>query len=502
MCEQTAASVALLKRIKKLRPDVVTIIGGANCEGEMAEGIASLTSAIDFIFSGESDVTFPAFLQELRSGHRPAGRILSGKPFTELDRSPTPSFADYFRQFELLLPRCDETSKLWDGIRVPLESGRGCWWGQTHHCTFCGLNRLGMVFREKTSVRLLGEFEQMVAEHPFEMLRTDKLRISMTDSIMPRSYFRTLLPRLQREAPKVSLQYEQKANLSLEQVLAIRAAGIDQIQPGIETLSTSCAKRMRKGVTASQNIDVMRYAVSAKLAINWSLLTHFPGEEAEELRGMLALVPLLRHLAPPGIMAPISIDRFSPYFDHPDDHAVTNVRPIEDYADVLPAHVQARSVAYFFTADYDCASNRHPEIVSRMKEEVAAWRAAWSKKTALPMLSVQRASSVYGASVGTDFVLIDTRGLPGTAPVRPLTRDQASSLLVKRRLTDGESGGWAVDDKLAVVLDGCVVPLATAEPEILLEFEAEDRRERGLAAAASKPETSPALSTRRPRTNS
>src|SRR5579859_3370548 len=37
--EQTAASVALLNRIKALSPETITLLGGANCEGEMAEGI-------------------------------------------------------------------------------------------------------------------------------------------------------------------------------------------------------------------------------------------------------------------------------------------------------------------------------------------------------------------------------------------------------------------------------------------------------------------------------
>ena len=37
--QQTAASIAILRRIKRRRPAVLTMLGGANCEGEMAEGI-------------------------------------------------------------------------------------------------------------------------------------------------------------------------------------------------------------------------------------------------------------------------------------------------------------------------------------------------------------------------------------------------------------------------------------------------------------------------------
>src|SRR5262249_4872413 len=64
---QTAASVALLNRVKRRRPGVVTILGGANCEGEMAQGILSLGAGIDFVFSGESESAFPQFLRDRRA---------------------------------------------------------------------------------------------------------------------------------------------------------------------------------------------------------------------------------------------------------------------------------------------------------------------------------------------------------------------------------------------------------------------------------------------------
>src|SRR5205807_2660987 len=51
--EQTAASVAILRAIKAKNPQCITLLGGSNCEGKMAEGIAKLQAPIDFIFSGE-----------------------------------------------------------------------------------------------------------------------------------------------------------------------------------------------------------------------------------------------------------------------------------------------------------------------------------------------------------------------------------------------------------------------------------------------------------------
>ncbi len=40
-----------------------------------------------------------------------------------------------------------------DRIFVPYETSRGCWWGQKKHCTFCGLNPLGMNYRAKSPER-------------------------------------------------------------------------------------------------------------------------------------------------------------------------------------------------------------------------------------------------------------------------------------------------------------------------------------------------------------
>ena len=63
--QQTTASFAILNRIKSLRPDIVTVLGGANCEGEMAEGLLSLDLKVDYVFSGESEETFPHFVRSV-----------------------------------------------------------------------------------------------------------------------------------------------------------------------------------------------------------------------------------------------------------------------------------------------------------------------------------------------------------------------------------------------------------------------------------------------------
>src|SRR5438552_9078505 len=137
--EQTAASVAILRAIRAQSPQCITLLGGSNCEGEMAEGIAKLHAPIDFIFSGESEITFPQFLEGYRrNGAFPPTRIIRGKPCMEMDSLPTPEFDEYFEQLAMFLPN-SQTAKGQDAW-LPYETSRGCWWGEKQHCTFSGID--------------------------------------------------------------------------------------------------------------------------------------------------------------------------------------------------------------------------------------------------------------------------------------------------------------------------------------------------------------------------
>jgi hypothetical protein len=99
------------------------------------------------------------------------------------------------------------------------------------HC-FCGINGATIEFREKSPDLVLSELKKLLVEHPSG-------KICMMDNIMPYSYFDTLLPKLKSAIPSAHIFYEQKANLSLSKIVALKNAGVEVIQPGIDSLSTS-----------------------------------------------------------------------------------------------------------------------------------------------------------------------------------------------------------------------------------------------------------------------
>jgi ribosomal peptide maturation radical SAM protein 1 len=463
--EQTAASLALLLRLKKLRSDVVTILGGANCEGEMGEGIRSLAPEIDYVFSGESEVTFLDFLAAIQAGTQPEERLLQGSPCRDLDHLPTPDFSEYYTQLAEILP--DSELAAAGNIWLPYESSRGCWWGEKSHCTFCGINGGGMVFRQKTADRVIGELKVLLERHP-----TNK--VCMVDNIMPHDYFRSLLPRLPQEVPGVHMFFEQKANLTLERVRLLKSSGVAVIQPGIEALSTPLLRLMKKGVSAPQNIALLRYARAVDLAVNWNLLYAFPGDSLSWYEDTLDLLPLLAHLNPPTGLCHLSLDRFSPYFDHAEEFGVERLRPMAPYFDVLPAHADPNKIAYHFAGDYASESRGAQRLVNDLEAGLAIWKERWRPETnALPALEI--------APIGNGvYLLVDTRGLPGNLEFEFLDENQAGLALTGGAADSApEMVEWALERKVCVQLDHHLVPLSTAPPDLLAWFEA--RRTEGVA---------------------
>jgi ribosomal peptide maturation radical SAM protein 1 len=452
--QQTAASVALLNRIKALNKRTITILGGANCEGEMARGVASLSSRIDFIFSGDSEATFADFARALVGGGRPRGRIILGEPCRDLDALPTPTYVEFYEQRRRFLPHSKVLAR---HTEIPYETSRGCWWGEKHHCAFCGFDEKAIGFRQKSPDRVIEELRILLATHPTK-------KVVMTDSIMPYTYFKSLLPRLTGRFPGATFFYEQKANLSLPQVFALQRAGITSIQPGIESLSSRLLTLMNKGVHARQNLLLLRYARAAGVELKWNLLWGFPADEVEAYEETLAMLPLLHHLPPPTTVGHLNIDRFSPYFCRSAEFGVRNIKPRAGYHDWSPKGADIERLAYSFTADYPSGAHDHVDLIYKLWKAMKRWRAAWGAEDGAPSedLRLFRKRSSY--------VLVDTRHLWRKQKSYSLDERGASTLVTARPYSGSAPETWALGEKLAVMVDGWFVPLAVADPKILLEL--------------------------------
>jgi ribosomal peptide maturation radical SAM protein 1 len=383
---QNVASLALARLVKKRHPHLPIVLGGANCEGPMGLALHQSFPFIDFVCAGEADLSFPLLVQRLASGgpvndiRGVVARVADGSHCPDLhpdrpddlDQLPYPLFDDYFQQIREIQPEIvlDES-----GISgLPFETSRGCWWGEKHHCTFCGLNGMSMAYRGKSADRALKEILELAERYGVDA-------VTAVDNILAMAYFRELLPKLKQRGIGLKLFYEVKANLNREQVRLLRDAGVLAIQPGIESLSTHVLSLMRKGTTTLQNIQLLKWCKEFGVSVIWNLLYGFPGEEAADYEASARLMDALHHLMPPiGGLVPIRVDRFSPFFMNPEELGLRNLRPDAAYRHVydLPAEALA-NLAYYFECDY-ADGRRADEYIAPVRQALDRWRGSWGNR--------------------------------------------------------------------------------------------------------------------------
>jgi ribosomal peptide maturation radical SAM protein 1 len=436
--QQNCASLALLRRIRERAPDVVTVMGGANCESMMGRALSRCFDWVDYVFSGEADDTFPQFCDHVlrspnrvaavdaiaawapphvfRAGHAvtpaspPAVRttnLLSQpkavEPRTPLDLNtvPCPDYDDYFRD----LQECGLARHILPGLMI--ESSRGCWWGAKQLCTFCGLNGESIGFRAKRPEVFHEELRQLTARYGIPSFE-------VVDNILDMSYFKTLLPAIIESGEQYGFLYEIKSNLRRSQVEMLAAAGIRWVQPGIESLEDDVLRLMRKGATTCQNVQLLKWCRELGIFVIWNYLSDFPGEQDAWHTELLELLPLLTHYQPPSAPgSPLRYDRFSVYHNEPEEFGL-ELRPSWTYSTIYPLpDADIADLAYFF-------DNLRPEVAGlpeqrpnwwKAREQLVEWRNlhyhkddddVWAElHLGTPMLSQRREGDV--------LVLEDTR---------------------------------------------------------------------------------------------
>jgi len=379
MFQQQLASLALAKLVKSRHPDTVILFGGPGCEDVMGQELLKQFPFVDRVVNGEAEETLPALVQAILKGQPgaalpgvlsregpPASRLMRTPALGHLDQVPIPDLQDFFDQ--------QEAHGLGKGMEtlLPFETARGCWWGERAHCTFCGLNGQSMVFRSKSPDRALAELRGLVGTY-------GKRKIQVVDNILDQAYLETFLPKLRDARMDLWLFYEVKSNLNKPQLQILKDSGVQSIQPGIESLSSEVLKLVRKGVTALQNIRLLKWCQEIGITVYWNILWGIPGEDPACYAEMESLVPALEHLMPPGMANTVRLDRFSPLFSRPEAHGVRSVRVVPSYRWIFPFDDQALfNLAYYFSfeADYPTPIRTYTRGLGRRVEE---WCRAYAK---------------------------------------------------------------------------------------------------------------------------
>lgn len=395
--QENMACLAFAKELKARAPDVVTVMGGANCQGVMGEELLARFACLDYIGNGECDLALGELARAVLAGRTPGpiagivsrdaapGGVGAAKlTQEEFEALPVPDFSDYFDQLRL----CACAEKVVPGL--VLETSRGCWWGSKQQCRFCGLNGSHLDFRSRSPERVLSEIREQTSRHGVRS-------IEVVDNIVDMAFFRTLFPRLAAE-PQGRFFWETGGSLTREQVQLLADAGVTHIQAGIESLSDGSLKLMNKPTSAARNIQTLKWSAGSGVNVLWSHLFGVPGEDEAEVERLAKLIECIHHLKPPSAAHIVRLQRFSRYFESPAEYGFEGARPASFYRHVYAGFAPGSLSRLAYHFDHESRQTvRASAAFRRLDACVIAWRKAWRRSR---LLAFSRADAL---------VVVDTR---------------------------------------------------------------------------------------------
>ena len=373
--DQNVASLTMAKLIKDLYPDVTIVFGGANYDGEMGLEYFRAFSFIDHVVIGEAEGTFPTLVRTIleKSGDGVPNGVAYRQDhqvcftpntslFTDFTNTGPPDYDDYYH----LLAELGEAAKGLDRILL-YEGSRGCWWGEKHHCTFCGLNAQSMKFRAKSP-------QQVAREMAYLSDRYDTARFRLVDNIIDMKYIDGLFGTFAADHCDLDVFIETKSNLQKSQIRTLAAGGVKCMQPGLESLSLHQLRAMDKGVTPMQNIICLKWSSYYHITVSWNILLGFPGETNEDYRRQIELLPSLFHLQPPEATGKFWLQRFSPYHSRSQEYGIRVTCPGMAYEYIYDARrVDLNKIAYDFEYELD-DWNVDRQLFQELADLVQEWQ--------------------------------------------------------------------------------------------------------------------------------
>ena len=357
---QNVPSLVLARMLKNRYPSLRIVFGGANCDGPMGAALHRVFPWIDVVVRGEAERILPELVRDLLAGG--AIRPRPGLCYRDGERSVAVAQAAAARSRWTRSRRRSSTSTS-SGSPRPASPPRSC-----ARCD-CPTRRRAAAggVRSRTARSAAstappwpsaaraptGSIEELTA-----LARRITERVDFTvDNILDMQYFQRRPAPAAGQRPRPELFYETKANLTPRAGAAPARLRRRAFQPGIESLSTPILQLMRKGVTALQNVRLLKWCAEYGIRV-WNVIYGFPGEPPEEYARLAGLAPSLTHLVPP-LLCRLALHRFSPYHERPAEFGLEVSGPLPWYRLVYPVD-DATLADLAYTFDYRHAGRPGP----------------------------------------------------------------------------------------------------------------------------------------------
>ncbi|MFH0800654.1 MAG: RiPP maturation radical SAM C-methyltransferase [Pseudomonadota bacterium] len=332
--------------VKKLYPSVQVIFGGSECIGEVGRALAKAFSFIDWVVDGEGEGVLSEIVRIVERGthEAPAGTCRRvGKAVTinkalrkpiDLESLPFPDYDDYFNSPSLRRIK----SQVEISSEIPVEASRGCWWRK---CTFCNYVCYGHRSYERMSDdRVVAGMEHLAKRHRC-------LNFYFADSVQPNK-LESLAKALIDSPYDYNFGMALRASISARHFELLSKAGLRRCFVGIESFSDELLEKMKKGVTALENIVMLQTAKSLGITADFTIISPYPGGARDDYALNRTTLSAISHLIN-GVVSqmPFNLKYGSRYFGYPAEGGIVAMSPANFYKMILPKRYRFKPTLYW-----------------------------------------------------------------------------------------------------------------------------------------------------------
>jgi ribosomal peptide maturation radical SAM protein 1 len=345
LCQLTA-SLYFIRQVKKHFPNLFIVVGGSAFIADATRNLFKIFPEIDAAINGEGELPLSRLIAYLKDPKCKEMPPVKGIITAEFDEKKTPAaFHQMTSLSDLVPPDYDDYFKLLQSFgpgktffpTLPMEISRGCWWRRKQDgkkstgCAFCNLNLQWDGYRSKNPAQVVSEIDHLTTKYK-------TLSVAFTDNLLPLKTSRDIFNRIARLGKDFRLFGEVRA-ITPEPVLkAMQTAGIQEVQIGIEALSTRLLKKLNKGTTTIQNIEIMKYCEMTGIANSSNLILYFPGSDPKDVDETLRNLDFVLCFRPLK-MVYFWLGLGSPIWQYPETFGLKSVFNHHNYGIIFPPDV-------------------------------------------------------------------------------------------------------------------------------------------------------------------
>jgi ribosomal peptide maturation radical SAM protein 1 len=413
LCQLTS-SLYLMREIKArcIRP--VMLAGGSLIVASSAKTMLQAFPQIDAAIVGEGEKPLASLVEHFNQtndltdllqidglvtakSHKNALRF---SQIPDLSEIPAPDYQDYFDLLNSFAPE-----KRFFPI-LSAEISRGCWWqarkghGEKQGCAFCNLNLQWKGYRSKNPEQVISEINGLTFRHGI-------LSVAFTDNVIPPKQTEPIFEGLASSKKDFQLFCELRASLTKRQLAVLRQAGVSEVQVGIESLSTSLLKKINKGTTAIENLEIMKHCEALSISDSSNLMICFPGSDQRDVDETLRAIEYAQSFHPLKIVY-FWLGLESPVYRNYHDFGLKAVLNHPNYRVLFPGNIVDKVA--FIIQDYRGQKAYQKKLWRPVKEAVLSWKKNYEKLHKTPL-----SAPILSYRDGRDFIIIRQRRINGNS---------------------------------------------------------------------------------------